>query len=98
MEVTTGRGDDKETKKSVLGQTVVNGPIQIKAGDEQVHEFHFNYALPVQLKDKGGMLGAVGKFGAFAAGEKSNYYLTAICDVKVTAIDPSDKVSITIVA
>lgn len=98
MEVTTGKGDEKETKESVLGHTVVNGPIQIKAGEEQVHDFSFNYAIPEQLKDKGGMLGAVGKFGAFAAGEKIKYYVAAICDVKGTALDPSDKVTVTVVA
>jgi hypothetical protein len=46
------------------------------------------------MQDKGRALGAIGKMGAFASGEKTAYYVVAECDVKGTAFDPSDKVKV----
>ncbi|HZT78887.1 MAG TPA: hypothetical protein VFA26_01590 [Gemmataceae bacterium] len=45
----------------------------------------------------GGVPGAVGKLGAFARGEKLEYHLVAVCDVKGTPLDPSDRVAVTMV-
>jgi hypothetical protein len=44
-----------------------------------------------QLKEKGGVLGTLGKVGAFASNEKSKYFVNAEVDVKSAALDPSDK-------
>lgn len=96
QEITTGSGDKKETKENILGELRVAEAFDIKAGENKVLDFQLGYSIPETLKDKGGMLGAVGKFGAFAAGEKVAYYVTADCDVKGTALDPSDKVKVVV--
>ena len=69
----------------------------IKTGEAKTLEFTIPYAIPETLADKGGVLGAVGKFGAFASGEKLEYYVVSVCDVKGTAFDPSDRVKVTVV-
>ena len=96
QEITTGSGDKKETKKNVLGELRVAEVFEIKPGETKVLEFNLGYSIPQTLKDKGGMLGAVGKIGAFAKSEKIAYYVTADCDVKGTALDPSDKVQVVV--
>ena len=88
-EKTTGRGDDKKTKKQTLGQWVKDGAFDIKTDATETYEFEFDYQIPQGLKDAGGALGAVGKLGAFASAEKIEYYIVAECDVKGTAMDPS---------
>ncbi|MCE9545638.1 MAG: sporulation protein [Planctomycetia bacterium] len=98
METTTGKGEEKKTKKSVLGQSINKEGFEIKAGEEKEMDFQFTYAIPETLKDKGGMLGAMGKLGAFANSEKVKYYISACCDVKGTALDPEAKHEVTIVA
>jgi sporulation-control protein spo0M len=94
QEITTGSGEKKETKKNVLGELRVAEVFEIKAGETKVVEFNLGYSIPQTWKDKKGMLGVAGKIGAFAKGEKVAYYVTADCDVKGTAIDPSDKVQV----
>jgi len=90
-EKTTGRGDDEETKETVLGSSVLNDAFDIKTGESKTFDFSISYAYDAKLADKGGVLGAVGKLGAFAAKEKLEYYVIAECDVKGTPFDPSDR-------
>lgn len=97
MQKTTGRGEDKKTKEFTLAQTVWNEPFDVKTGESKTLEFAIPYSLEKSLKDQSGVLGAVGKFGAFAVGEKEEYFVVAECDVKGTALDPSDKVEVTLV-
>jgi len=97
MQKTTGRGEDKKTKEFILGQTAWNEPFDIKTGESKALEFSIPYSLEKSLKDQGGVLGAVGKFGAFAVGEKQEYFVVAECDVKGTALDPSSKMEVTLV-
>lgn len=97
MERSTGKGEDKKTEETVLGETRMNEPFDIKTGETKTLDFAINYRIPDTLKDKSGVLGAVGKLGAFAASEKLEYYVVAECDVKGTALDPSDKVRVTVV-
>ena len=40
------------------------------------------------------VLGAIGKLGAFASGEKAEYYLVAEADVESTPLDPTDRVEL----
>jgi len=59
--------------------------------------FQLNYSVEKSLKDMGGVLGAIGKLGAFAAKEKLEYFVIAECSVKGTAMTPSDKVEVMLV-
>jgi len=93
---TTGRGDQRQTKEFTLGQSSHNEPFDIKTGESKTLDFAIGYSLEKSLKDLGGVLGAVGKLGAFASGEKVEYFVVAECDVKGTALDPSDRVEVTI--
>jgi hypothetical protein len=97
MRKTTGRGEDKKIKDFTLAQVIREEPFEIKTGESKTLEFSIPYSLERGLKDQGGVLGAVGKFGAFAAGEKEEYFIVAECDVKGTALDPSDQVEVTLV-
>jgi len=97
MQKTTGRGEDRKTKEFTLAQTALTEPFDIKTGESRTLDFSIPYALEKSLKDAGGVLGTVGKLGAFAVGEKEEYFVVAECDVKGTALDPSDKVEVTIV-
>jgi hypothetical protein len=47
-----------------------------------------------RLQDHSGVLGAIGKFGAFASGGKAEYFLVAQADVEGTLLDPTDKVQL----
>jgi hypothetical protein len=97
LQKTTGRGEDKKTKEFVLGQAAWNEPFDIKTGETRTMEFAIPYSLEKGLKDQGGVLGAVGKIGAFAVGETEEYFVVAVCDVKGTALDPSSKVEVSLV-
>lgn len=90
-EITTGRGDDEETKEVVLGQSMLSEEFDMTTGETKTLDFNINYAIQERLADKKGALGAVGKLGAFASAQKIKYYVVAECDVKGTALDPSDK-------
>lgn len=97
-EFTTGRGDSKETEEFDLGELLVSEAFNIKAGEEKAIPFQLPYEMlksnADQLKEKGGALGALGSMAKFANAEKSEYFVVADCDVKGTAMDPSDKRSI----
>jgi hypothetical protein len=96
LEKTTGRGEDRKTKKFVLGQASRNEPFDIKTGETKTLDFVIPYSIEKSLQDMGGLLGAVGKLGAFAAKEKLEYFVVAQCDVQGTAFDPTDKVEVTL--
>ena len=96
-EKTTGRGDDKETEELVLGECVVADEFDLSPGEEKSFDFSFPYDLPNRLADQKGALGALGKMGSFASGEKFAYCVVAKCDVKGTALDPSAKSTVKLV-
>lgn len=97
VEKTTGRGEDKETKEFVLGQSSLTEPFDIKAGESTELEFVIPYSIEKSLKDMGGVLGAIGKLGAFAAKEKLEYFVVAEADVKGTPFDATAKMEVTLV-
>jgi sporulation-control protein spo0M len=97
LEKTTGRGDDKETKEISLGQSTCEEAFEIKKDETKTFDFAIPYSIEKGLQDMGGVLGAVGKLGAFASGEKLEYYVVAECDVKGTPFDPTDKVEVQVV-
>lgn len=100
-EFTTGRGDEKKTKKFTLGETKISQGFAIKAGETK----EVAYTLPFsalkssnqELAEMGGALGALGKVASFATNEKSEFFVEAEADVKAAALDPSDKQSIRLV-
>lgn len=100
-EFTTGRGDEKKTKEFELGIVRIPQGFTIKPGE--IKEIPFTLPFSViktsndELKEMGGALGAIGKLGAFAGGEKSQYFVDADVDVKSAALDPSDKKEIRLV-
>ena len=100
-EFTTGRGDDKKTTKYELGIVKINPGFAIKTGETKEVNFSLPFSLLKssndELKEKGGALGAIGKLGAFASNEKSEYFVEAEADVKSAALDPSDKKQINLV-
>jgi hypothetical protein len=100
-EYTTGRGDQKRTKTYELGELKTPLNFIIQPGDSK----EFSFSLPFNivkssndtLKEKGGALGALGKFASYADNEKSEFFVDAQVDVKAAALDPSDKKEIRIV-
>ena len=100
-EFTTGRGDDKKTSKYELGIVKITPGFTIKAGETKAVDFSLPFSVLKssndELKEKGGAMGAIGKLGAFASNEKSEYFVEADVDVKSAALDPSDKKQIKLV-
>ena len=94
-EYTTGRGEDKKTKKYDLGKIDVPAGFDIKAGETKEIPFSVNFAVlksnSDDLIDKGGAMGAIGKMGKFANNEKSAYFVSASLDVKGNVLPPVDK-------
>lgn len=93
-EFSSGRSDDdKKEQRFVLGSVRLGEQYTLREGESR----NVPFALPVafrksanqQLQERGGLLGGIGKLGAFAAGEKSTYKLYAEVDVKGTSLDPS---------
>lgn len=98
---TTGRGDDKETRELEMGQVVLGGNFDIKAGEAKSLPFLLPYQIiksnADELKEKGGALGKLGSVAKFANNERSEFFIEADCDVKGTAFDPGDKKAIHLV-
>ena len=100
-EFTTGRGEEKKTKKFTLGEITIPQGFTIKTGETKEISFSLPFSVVKssndELKEKGGALGALGKMGSFAANEKSEYFVEAQADVKSAALDPWDKKAIRLV-
>ena len=94
---TTGRGNEQKSKEYVLGESALNEPFELKKDETKTLDFTIPYSIDKSLKDMGGMLGAIGKIGAFATAEKNEYFVRAECGVKGAAFSPSASVPVTIV-
>jgi hypothetical protein len=98
----TGRGAEKQTKKFELGKLTVAQAFDMKQGEQRVIDFVLPYTLiksnADDLKEMGGMLGALGKAAAFANAEKSRYSINVVADVQGAAFDPRDDKEITLAA
>ena len=94
----TGKGEQKRSKHFDLGQIKLPGNFIIKPSETKEIEFTVPFKLVKSnnehLKDKGGALGALGKFGSFLDAENSRYYVEVDVDVEAAALDPSDKAEI----
>lgn len=91
---TTGTGDNKTSKEFTLGKLKIDQGFDIREGEIVTKTFD----LPFQflrsgndrMKEQGGVLGGLGKVGAFLDGEKSEYTILATVDVEGAKLDPND--------
>lgn len=92
-----GRGEQKTQKTFELGMVKLPG-FSIKAGETQTLEFTAPFGLLKsqndRMKEQGGVVGGLGKLGAFMDGEKSEYSVIASGDVKGVALGPNDRKAI----
>jgi SpoOM protein len=91
---TSGRGEERKTKDHVLAQSTQDQPFALKKGEAKTIDFSIPYSLEKSLKDMGGVLGAIGKIGAFAAKETDEYFVVAECGVKGAAFSPTGSVPV----
>jgi hypothetical protein len=94
---TTKEDGKKKTKENVLGKTSQTLNIDLRAGESRTVDFQLPYSASKSLKDKGGLMGGVGKLAAFATGEKDEYIVIAEADVDGALTEPSDNKNVTMV-
>jgi hypothetical protein len=97
MKRTSGRRQDKKTKEYVLGETVQEVDLDLKAGQKETLAFEMAYSFSRKLKDMGGVLGGVGKLAALATGEKDEFLLTAEADVSGSLFEATDQLKVKMV-
>jgi len=97
----TGRGKEKRTREIDMGKATVSQNIDLKAGESKSLDFTVPYTVSKSindnLKEKGGVVGALGKLGSLAEAERSEYYVKASAKVKGTVLSPSDKAAMKMV-
>lgn len=71
-------------------------PMEMKPGEDREQPFTLPVAMVDRLRDKGGILGATAKVGAFFSQDRVEHYLIAEADVQGTPLDPSHKVKMTL--
>ena len=90
----TGRGDQKQTKEFKLGQMKLPAGFAIKPGDMKEIPFELPFKMINSENDKyteqGGVLGGLGKIGAFADAEHSTYRVVAAISAKGVVIPATD--------
>ncbi len=91
--------EGQEIKKEfTLGEMEISKVMDIKEGEEKKVEFTLPFELMKskndQMKDSGGVVGALGSLGAFMDNEKSVYMIVATADVDAASIDPNDVATI----
>ena len=100
-EFQTGRSDDKKEQRFVLGSQRFSEQYVLKEGETKAVPFAFSFNFHKsnndKLKEKGGLLGGLGKLGALAANEKSTFKLHAVVDVKGTPLDPVGELDLKLV-
>lgn len=97
-EYSSGRDEEKKEQRFVLGSQVFGEQYVMKEGETRAIPF----TLPIKLvksgndtlKERGGLLGGLGKMGTWANAEKSTYKLHALVDVKGTSLDPSGELDV----
>jgi hypothetical protein len=82
------KDDEEKTETTTLGEERLEG-FSLKAGETRELPFAIDYHLDEKLQHSGGVMGAIGKFGAFASGSKDVYSLVVSCKVKGTVLSPS---------
>ena len=97
-EFKSGRGDEQKEQRFVLGSLRLGEQYALREGETRAVPFSF----PIQflksnndtLKEKGGLLGGLGKLGALAANEQSTFKLHAVVDVQGTSLDPTGELDV----
>ncbi len=88
-----GKGEDETMKNFDLGEWKDETAFDIKAGETKIFPFTLNYSLIKSENDRmidSGKVGkALGGLGKLMDGEKSNFWLNAMADVKGAAFDPN---------
>jgi hypothetical protein len=95
---TTGSGEEKKTKDYTISESIHGEPFELRAGETKTLDLDLTYNLEKSLKDMGGVLGAVGKVGAFFSSDKEEYFVVAQADVKGAAFSPSHWIEVSVVA
>lgn len=89
----TGKGENETMKTFELGEWKYETGFDIKAGETREFPFTLNYSLIKSENDRMMESSKVGKalggLGKLMDGEKSNYWLKAMADVKGAAFDPN---------
>ena len=90
------KSGEMKRKKYELGTVELTKAFEIKEGEEKKFEFELAFDLIKsyndQMKEKGGVVGALGKVGSFLDNEHSEYTLKATADVEAAKLDPMDVV------
>ena len=97
LKKTTGSGEEKKTKEYIIAESIQPG-FDLKANESKTLDMELTYNIEKTLADMGGVLGAIGKVGAFLSSDKEEYFVVAQADVKGAAISPSDWIAVKLVA
>jgi hypothetical protein len=86
-----------DKKEYIIAESIQPG-FDLKANESKTLDMELTYNIEKSLADMGGVLGAIGKVGAFLSSDKEEYFVVAQADVKGAAISPSDWVAVKVVA
>ncbi len=106
---TTGRGEDKKTRKHTRGEVKLPGNFTIAPGDTKEFSFDLPFQASAEWKDLSGgevefkgmkadLLKSVGKLAAMASSEIVEHHIVVVADVKSAWRDPSAKQLITLLS
>jgi hypothetical protein len=104
IEVHTYKDDDEKKEDTVVLASYrlpeqgrgLGYPLELAPGQNQEEPFRLWVTVPERLQHKGGVLGAMGKVGAFLSQDKYEYFLVAEASVKGAAFKTSHKVAMKI--
>lgn len=98
---TTGRGDEKKQQEISLGKCEVVLGWDIAPGETKEVPFELPFKAVKSgndmLKERGGVLGGLGKLASMAQNEQSEYRLKISADVRGTTFGPVDSLGIRLV-
>jgi hypothetical protein len=105
VEIHTFKEDEeKKTEEDVLASYKLPSdgrglgyPLEVKPGENQEEPFRLWVEVPDRMRNKGGLLGAASKVGAFLSQDKIEYFLIAEAVVKGAAFKTSHKVKMKVV-
>ncbi len=97
---TVNAQNQQSIQEFTISEIVDSTGFEIKTGETRTLNFSIPYggmAAPGAAAGVMGVLGALGQMAASASGTQEAYFLVAVCDVKGTALAPSDRVQLTLV-
>jgi sporulation-control protein spo0M len=96
LKKTTGSGEERKTKETVIAQHVLTEQFDLKPGETKTLDMELHYSLAKTLADMGGVLGGIGKAAKFLSSDKEEFFVVAQADVKGAAISASHWVPVTV--